>query len=99
MIYLNIFAPEVFKHFIFLNCRNGELHKDSLSFIGCKKRKKKRKNTVFWSGKNRIQSGTSHGILLLTGGGHPEQNFYKSRIYDGINTLHSAKHNMLTTDI
>ena len=36
------------------------------------RRGKGSKNSEFWSGKNRIWSGKSQGILLVTEDGHPD---------------------------
>ena len=53
----------------------GEVHFNELErricHLSAASRGKGRNKFVFWSGKNRIWSGKSQGILLLTEGGHP----------------------------
>ena len=78
MIYLNIFVTERFKHLILLIVELGS-YTDNLSFIGCKKRKKKAvKTQYFGQGKIVFGQGKSHGILLLTEGGHPVKTIYSN---------------------
>ena len=62
--------------YFLLNCRIGEVHfneiESSIFFVyQLQEEKNAVKTQYFWSGKNRIWSGKSQGILSLTESGHP----------------------------
>ena len=68
--FFRAFLPQLFKHFIFFLIVEFGSYTKTICYLLAARREKGRKNSVIWSGKNRIWSGKSHEILLLTEGGH-----------------------------